>query len=193
MPAVAAGVESVGRAHAFPQMKANVTMRCRIWLHFGERVCDQLAFDRPAVEPAIVDFTIDLSSSKLFRGRKIDHFGVMMAGKVAPLPIRRALSGLGEDFATWRRLRGLTIAQVAERADVTRGTVSRLEHGAGATLENTLRIARALGILDGLARSADPYASDVGRLRSEEILPQRVRTKRPAAATVVEAAEAEGS
>lgn len=101
-----------------------------------------------------------------------------MASKVAPLPVRRALGGLGEDFATWRRLRGLTIAQVADRADVTRGTVSRLENGAGATLENTLRIARALGILDGLANSVDPYASDVGRLRSEEVLPRRVRTKR---------------
>jgi transcriptional regulator with XRE-family HTH domain len=113
-----------------------------------------------------------------------------MAGKVAPLPVRRALSGLGEDFATWRRLRGLTIAQVAERADVTRGTVSRLENGAGATLENTLRIARALGILDGLARSADPYATDVGRLRSEEVLPQRVRTKRSAKADTDESTQA---
>jgi transcriptional regulator with XRE-family HTH domain len=111
----------------------------------------------------------------------------MMAVQGAPMPVRRALAAIGEDFATWRRLRGLTIAQVAERADVTRGTVSRVENGAGATLENTLRIARALGILDGLAKAVDPYASDVGRLRSEEVLPRRVRTKRLAAVEPVRA------
>lgn len=101
-----------------------------------------------------------------------------MPTKLTPAPVRRALAELGEDFASWRRLRELTIAQVAERADVTRGTVSRLENGAGATLENTLRIARALGLLDELAGAVDPYASDVGRLRSEQALPQRVRSSK---------------
>lgn len=95
---------------------------------------------------------------------------------VTPAPVKRALVELGEDFATWRRLRELTIAQVAERADLARGTVSRLENGGGATLENTLRIARALGLLDELSRALDPYASDVGRLRSEQALPRRVRS-----------------
>lgn len=102
-----------------------------------------------------------------------------MATKVVPAAVRRALSALGEDFASWRRLRGLTLAQVAERADVTRGTVGRLEAGSGATLENTLRVARALGVLDMVANALDPYRSDVGRLRSEETLPQRVRHRSP--------------
>ena len=85
------------------------------------------------------------------------------------------MNEIGEDLATWRRLRNLTIAQVAERADVARGVVINLEAGAGATLASTLRVARALGILESLASAIDPYSTDVGRLRSEEALPRRVR------------------
>jgi transcriptional regulator with XRE-family HTH domain len=85
------------------------------------------------------------------------------------------MTQLGEDLATWRRLRNLTIAQVAERADVARGVVMKLEAGGGVTLESTLRVARALGVLDELTSSVDPYRSDVGRLRSAEVLPRRVR------------------
>jgi transcriptional regulator with XRE-family HTH domain len=98
-----------------------------------------------------------------------------MAAKTLPAPVKRAMSQLGEDLATWRRLRNLTIAQVAERADVARGVVVKLEAGGGTTLESILRVARALGVLDSLATSLDPYRTDVGRLRSEEVLPQRVR------------------
>jgi hypothetical protein len=62
---------------------------------------------------------------------------------------------------------------------VSRRTVENLERGAGATPENTLRVARALGVLDTLAGALDPYATDVGRLRSEETLPRRVRRTAP--------------
>ena len=95
-----------------------------------------------------------------------------------PRPVRGALSDLGNHFATWRRLRGLTAAQVADRAGVSRGTIHRLEHGDGASLENTLRVSRALGVLELFAASIDPYRTDVGRLRSQETLPQRVRPVR---------------
>jgi hypothetical protein len=55
----------------------------------------------------------------------------------------------------------------------------RLENGEGATMENLLRVARALGVLDQLVEAVDPYKTDVGRLRSEEELPERVRPPRP--------------
>jgi len=45
------------------------------------------------------------------------------------------------------------------------------------SIEKLLRIMRALGILDGFARALDPYETDVGRLRSDERLPQRVRPR----------------
>lgn len=98
-----------------------------------------------------------------------------MAGKPVPAAVRRATAELGEDLATWRRLRDLTIVEVAERADVSRGVVMNLEAGKGATLESTLRVARALGILGSLVSATDPYRSDIGRLRSGEVLPRRVR------------------
>lgn len=98
----------------------------------------------------------------------------MVEGKT-PTAVTSGLRSIGGDLATWRRLRRLTIAQVADRAGVSRDTVMRLEKGDGANLENLLRIARALGVLDSLLKAIDPYQSDVGRLRSEESLPERVR------------------
>ena len=96
-----------------------------------------------------------------------------------PIPVQRALRQLGEDIVTWRKLQRLTAAQVADRAGVDVKTLRSLEHGEGsASLENTLRVARAIGVLDKLAASLDPYATDVGRLRTEERLPTRVRPSR---------------
>ena len=99
--------------------------------------------------------------------------------KPTPAPISRALRGLGEDLATWRKLRRLTSEQVADRAGLSRATVVNLEHGRGGSLENALRVARALGVLDALATALDPYATEVGRLRADEALPQRVRHSGP--------------
>lgn len=96
-----------------------------------------------------------------------------------PIPVSRALREVGENVSTWRKLRGLTQAQVAERADVSLGTLRRLEDGSGTvSLENSFRILRAIGVLDGVPKSVDPYATDLGRMRSEEHLPQRVRRPR---------------
>lgn len=100
------------------------------------------------------------------------------APKPTPPPIRRTLRAVADDVATWRKLRGLTQAQVADRAGVSVNTVRRLEGGdGGLALENFLRILRAVGVLDSLPRALDPYETDVGRMRSEERLPQRVRSK----------------
>jgi len=97
----------------------------------------------------------------------------------SPLPVRRALDATAENLTGWRKLRGLTQAQLADRAGVERKTVARLEHGdGGVSTENLMRVLRALGILDLLSRSLDPYESDVGRLRADEQLPQRIRTRR---------------
>lgn len=95
-----------------------------------------------------------------------------------PIAVSHGLRRIGSDLATWRRLRRLTATQVADRAGVSRHTVMRIEKGAGASLESVLRVARALGVLDQLSYALDPYATDVGRLRSEEALPQRVRQPR---------------
>jgi transcriptional regulator with XRE-family HTH domain len=96
-----------------------------------------------------------------------------------PRAILRALDDIGGGLAAWRRLRGLTQAQLADRAGVDRKTVLRLEKGeGGVSTENLLRVLRALGILDELPRALDPYESDVGRLRADEQLPRRVRPRK---------------
>jgi len=95
-----------------------------------------------------------------------------------PVAVTRALTVMGRDVSTWRKLRHLTVEQVADRADVSRSTVLRLEGGQGVSLENLLRVARALGVLDLVTKALDPYATDLGRLRADERLPTRVRTRR---------------
>jgi hypothetical protein len=44
-------------------------------------------------------------------------------------------------------------------------------------MENLLRVLRGLGVLDSLPKALDPYETDIGRLRSDERLPQRVRPR----------------
>ena len=102
----------------------------------------------------------------------------MALGKT-PVAISRALREIGQDLTTWRKLRQLTAAELADRAGIGVATVHRLEAGQGATLENLLRVARALGMLDAFATALDPYATDVGRLRADEALPVRVRRRSP--------------
>lgn len=101
-----------------------------------------------------------------------------MATTRTPPAVVSAQRRIGEQLATWRKLRQLTAAQVADRAGISRHTVMRLENGEGVSLENLLRVARALGVLDTLVAGLDPYATDLGRLRSQEALPERVRASK---------------
>lgn len=95
-----------------------------------------------------------------------------------PPAVRRALRQVADDVVAWRRLRGLTQVQLADRAGVSRDTLTRLERGeGGVSTENLLRVLRALGILDGITAALDPHASEIGRLRSDEQLPRRVRPR----------------
>ena len=103
-----------------------------------------------------------------------------MATTKTPAAVANGQRRMGEQLQIWRKLRLLTVAQVAERAGISRYTVMRLENGAGASMENLLRVARALGVLELLVAAVDPYATDLGRLRAQEMLPKRVRTPRTA-------------
>jgi transcriptional regulator with XRE-family HTH domain len=98
---------------------------------------------------------------------------------VTPLAVARSLRVLGTHVATWRKLQRLTAAQLAERAGISKDTLRSIEQGKGtASTENLLRVLRIIGILDQVVTAADPYQTDVGRLRADEILPQRVRGDR---------------
>ena len=99
-----------------------------------------------------------------------------MAG-VTPVAVDRALKNLGENVATWRKLQRLSAEVLASRAGITRATLRKIEQGNGGTVgtENLFRVLRAIGVLDEIDKVTDPYRSDLGKLRADELLPQRVR------------------
>lgn len=96
----------------------------------------------------------------------------------SPLPakVRRAAEDIGEDFAAWRKILGLTAEQVAQRAGISRGTLRRLEHGDSSVgFHIVLRVARSLGVLEPLTEALDPLSTDLGRARADLIVKKRVR------------------
>ena len=102
-----------------------------------------------------------------------------MPPRPTPIPVTRSVREIGQHLATWRKLRGVTQGTLAERAGVSRATLHKLESGQGhVTLETFLRVLRVLGTLDLVVDALDPYQSDVGRLRADQQLPERVRPRR---------------
>jgi len=54
-------------------------------------------------------------------------------------------------------------------------TLSKLENGGSVGYGAFLSVARALGIIDQVLDATDPWQSDLGRMRANQNLPQRVR------------------
>lgn len=82
---------------------------------------------------------------------------------------------MGQHLATWRKMLDLTSQQVADRAGISRTTLSKLENGGSVGYGAFLSVARALGIIDQILNATDPWQSDLGRMRADQDLPQRVR------------------
>lgn len=101
-----------------------------------------------------------------------------MATGRTPAAVTRAVRDLGEHLRRWRQLNGVTQALLAGRANVSVDTVKAVEAGRSVNTENLARILWVLGILDAVVAAADPLNSDVGRLRADERMPQRVRSSR---------------
>ena len=90
--------------------------------------------------------------------------------------VNAAAKSIGEQFVAWRKLQGLTAVQVSERAGISRNTLRRIETGdTGVGLQAFLSVARALGVLEAVVTATDPYETDLGRARADEMLPKRVR------------------
>ncbi len=87
-----------------------------------------------------------------------------------------AAKAIGDSLNTWRRLQGLTMEQLAQKANVSRGTLSRLEHGdPSVSLETFLGVCSAVGITDRITEAVDPFETEFGRLRAEQRLAKRIR------------------
>jgi transcriptional regulator with XRE-family HTH domain len=92
--------------------------------------------------------------------------------------VRKCLVQLGSDIRVARRRRRLPMAVVADRAFTSRATLQRVEAGDPSVgMGIYAAVLHALGLLDGLARLADPAADVVGQALIEASLPQRVRLK----------------
>lgn len=86
---------------------------------------------------------------------------------------QRLQTELGENIRRWRRVNGMSASELAERAAVTRATLRRIENGSGAAqLDSFMAVLAALGIADSVVQAADPYRSEAGRVRIDEILRQ---------------------
>lgn len=95
-----------------------------------------------------------------------------------PAKIKLSAKDIANSVVTWRKLLGLTAQQLADKANVSRGTIARLEKGdPSVSFETVLGVSTALGITDRVIDAFDPYETDFGRIRSDQNLPQRVRGK----------------
>lgn len=94
----------------------------------------------------------------------------------SPAKTRLAVTHLGEHVLTWRKLQSLTAEQVCQRAGISRPTLRKIETGdPSVTVESLFNVLRALGRLDSVVQALDPYETDLGRARAEQMLPDRVR------------------
>lgn len=90
--------------------------------------------------------------------------------------IDRQLIEFGEHVRGWRMVLGLTARQVAERADITRDTLRKIETGdSGVNFRSVAQVLRALGVLDQVVEATDPLGSDIGRLRAQRLTNKRAR------------------
>jgi len=101
-----------------------------------------------------------------------------------PLPVKRALAKFGGDLKDARLRRRLTASMVAERAFITRSTLTKVERGdPGVSLGIYATVLFVLGLSDRLGQLADMRNDDLGLQLEEGRLPQRVRFRRSKAAS----------
>lgn len=95
-----------------------------------------------------------------------------------PLPVRRALHKLGWDIRDARLRRRIATAIMAQRASISRTTLSKIEKGdPSVSLGNYASVLFVLGLSDRLATLADVRSDSVGLELDEESLPQRIRRR----------------
>lgn len=90
--------------------------------------------------------------------------------------VRKALRKLGADIQVARKRRRLTMTIVAERAFISRNTLTRVERGDPAVaLGIYTTVLFVLGMAERVGALADPLTDSVGLSLETERLPQRAR------------------
>ncbi|MCX6990874.1 MAG: helix-turn-helix domain-containing protein [Chlamydiae bacterium] len=99
-----------------------------------------------------------------------------MNTKYSPIPVKRALKKLGQDLRDARRRRRIPMELAAERADISRVTLSKIEKGdSGVSLGAYAKVLFVLGMVERLAELAEPTFDKLGMDLETEKLPQRIR------------------
>ena len=96
-----------------------------------------------------------------------------------PIPVLRALRKLGQDIRDARRRRRIPMSIVAQRAGMSRTTLTKIEAGdPGVAIANYAAVLFVLGLIVRLSEVADLRYDSVGQQLEEEALPKRVRLAR---------------
>jgi transcriptional regulator with XRE-family HTH domain len=96
-----------------------------------------------------------------------------------PASVRRTLQKLGEDISAARRRRRIPMELMAERAFVSRNTVTRVERGdPSVSMGIYATVLFVLGMAERIGSLADPSTDRIGLTLEEERLPRRVRLPR---------------
>lgn len=95
-----------------------------------------------------------------------------------PIPARRALRKLGQDIRDARKRRRIPMELLAERARISRSTLTKVEKGdESVALGIYAAVLFVLGLVEGLGNLADPARDSVGQSIEERNLPKRVRLR----------------
>ena len=90
--------------------------------------------------------------------------------------VSRRLGEVGGSIRRWRLMQSLKAEELAVRAGISRSTLQKIERGEpGVSFGAVMSVMQALGQLDHVAESFDPLSTDIGKLRSAESLPARIR------------------
>lgn len=96
-----------------------------------------------------------------------------------PIPVRRALRKIGQDLCDGRRRRRITVELMAQRANLSRATISKIEKGDPTTsMGGYASVLFVLGMTNRLYDMVDATHDLTGRQLEEERLPKRIRYPR---------------
>jgi transcriptional regulator with XRE-family HTH domain len=96
--------------------------------------------------------------------------------KNIPISVKSAIKKLGKDIKKARLKRRVTMEIQAERAGISRITLSKIEKGeAGVSIGAYTSVLFTMGMENRLRELADPNTDYIGQQLEEENLPKRVR------------------
>ncbi len=96
-----------------------------------------------------------------------------------PLPVKRALKKFGQDLRDARKRRRIPMQLAADRASISRTTLSKIESGdPGVSFGAYAKILFIFGLIDRLAQLVDPSVDTLGSELEADKLPKRIRISR---------------